>query len=1205
MICGLHLLYYKQDYIGMMLSRRNKITIQIQCTLIVFCCLYFCSFAFHNHRHTYQRHHYPSLPTTRIQPSTTSLFGIKGFRAWFEGQFPNATFEISPSSKETFDHVFVDMNQVLHVIMRRSRSKEHSIRLLMSELDSIMGLTTPTKSLVLAIDGPPAAAKLATQRRRRYGTLVRTNWKLTHFDKLRISKRHRSKRLRGYKSDLKSLEITPATEFMKCMEASLIYWAWQRLQQRYSILNKVKVYISPSTVPGEGEVKLLEWILHQHPSTSIQPRDSLCFIGGDSDLLLEGLVIPPSLCKNVFVVRQEKAHRHLCISLWETTRSLATDTLKTKELTSKQILQVRADLVLLMILNGNDYLPKLRGSRGFSNIFDTYTAVLKEFPHSGLVHPDTLDLNLDFCQAFFQRMVSTSPVDLWTNTAATTTSERRTPLGELNNIMDGGFLPKRLRFHVLNNNNKNDSNDIEDDDDDEEDDIHDDNDDEEDFDEEEEYDMTPEMEKVGTEKEDGEGEILVRMTLGHPNSNDYLVYETWHNVDEPLKVAKQKLASMALDEFLGTDYSGDPDSFDVDAGITNSGYSWEIRQAIDGKVDQYLAGLVWCLQTYQDGICADYGFNYGRRMSPTAMEIVDFLQIAQEQKQTIGKRSLLGDAAFRTPISAGLACLAALPSQVKHLVPMPYRNLPDDLVETYYEKCMDPKNNVFDVKSFEKLCEDKILSFPSIDDDEKGDEHHGRRILTGDHYWTVLGKTREPLPHPFDPPTPPCPELNELYGVYICCIVHIFDIVLHILNLGVPFTHRFATENHFIRVTRLLATSAPRPRSVWGEYESSSNVRRHQHNNKNSISDEKKLHSEIGDSFPTESILDVPYKIAFPEEYRQHTNKQQQQYLKRKHHTDNVKPADSSEAISIRKRRKKFKMIMLSKTITKNVDQQTALDILKALEDIGMIGPSKFSFTTPSGSEFASFNPEEYEYTKLVISASSQKSNNILKQAIEVSQDRDLKKQSRKPLKHHLASLSLQDMTGPKLDWTKCTYGELKQHLMQQAGLTSIVTLKNNKDSSKRASSGKIALTTRLEEFKLVMPSEDLQMNKDGDTAVQCINQLRDTGLIGKTIFRMTSPSKSKYASIDPPNYENIRLSIKKAKTKKVLGVLREDLHYSQDRDVNKQTRRALKQHLASLALCDITGPQRRWSEMTSAELKEFLKEKNTNTKYLPPLEEV
>lgn len=702
-------------------------------------------------------YHIYSTSTIR-KTTTTSLNGIKGFRAWFENQFPDATIELnSETSQEYFDHVLIDMNQVLHVIMRRSRSKEHAIRLLMSELDRMIRLTTPTRSLVLAIDGAPSAAKLATQRRRRYGTLVRTEWKMKHFEKLKVSKRLRSKRLRGYKSDLKSLELTPCTDFMKSMESTLLYWAWQRLQQRYSKLKTVRIYISPSAVPGEGEVKLLEWILEQGP---LPKGDTVCMLGGDSDLLLEGMIIPPNWAHNIFVVRNDKK-QHSCISLWETTRALAKSLPEASP--REQILQLRTDLVLLMILNGNDYLPKLRGSRGFSNIYSTYFKQLEKFPASGFVNPDTLEFNLDFCIGFFGSIAASAPVDLWTTDQGPIQSDRRTPLGELNNIIDGGFLPRRLRFRVVKNEEEQETDDEEEE--------------EEEFEEEgtllDQDDMDEEDGDEGeTDDEEERGQILVRMTLGHRGADDFLQYETWHDKDEQLKFAKQKLASMALDDFLGTDYTGGTDDFDFDTGITNAGYSWEIRQAIDGNVNQYLGGLLWNLQTYQDGICADYGYNYGRRMSPTATEIVSFFKTAKAENRKVGIHSLLGqDDYFREPITAGLSCLAALPSQVKHLVPEPYRLLPDETVESFYEQCMDPTDNVFDVKKFEALCEGLIKTMTEEQEgtsSKENDPSHGRRIMTGDHYWTVLGKSHEQVTNPFDPPPSPSDELSPLHGKFKC-----------------------------------------------------------------------------------------------------------------------------------------------------------------------------------------------------------------------------------------------------------------------------------------------------------------------------------------------------------------------------------------------------------------------------------------------------
>jgi 5'-3' exonuclease len=156
------------------------------------------------------------------------------------------------------------MNVILHGILRRARGQDHAIKLLMHELDQVLQLTNPTRSLVLAIDGPAPAAKIATQRKRRFALLKNTQFKLKHFDKLRLSKKERARRLRSYRSELRSLHLTPGTDSMQTMKQTLLHWAWQRLHSQgrpYSkILPRVKIYISSSRVPGEGEIKLLEWV---------------------------------------------------------------------------------------------------------------------------------------------------------------------------------------------------------------------------------------------------------------------------------------------------------------------------------------------------------------------------------------------------------------------------------------------------------------------------------------------------------------------------------------------------------------------------------------------------------------------------------------------------------------------------------------------------------------------------------------------------------------------------------------------------------------------------------------------------------------------------------------------------------------------------------------------------------------------------------
>jgi XRN 5'-3' exonuclease N-terminus len=182
--------------------------------------------------------------------TSTAIMGIRGFRAWFESAFPTAVsgFAIE-GSQEDFDHVLVDMNQLLHIVLRKSRSDGHALTLLMTELDQIVAMATPNQSLVLAMDGPPSAAKLATQRKRRFQIIHKSAAKVKSSDRmlrelerslnenLSSTKRNKAKRKiklltrqkRKAAAEMRTLCISPGTDFMAKAESAILYWAWQRL----------------------------------------------------------------------------------------------------------------------------------------------------------------------------------------------------------------------------------------------------------------------------------------------------------------------------------------------------------------------------------------------------------------------------------------------------------------------------------------------------------------------------------------------------------------------------------------------------------------------------------------------------------------------------------------------------------------------------------------------------------------------------------------------------------------------------------------------------------------------------------------------------------------------------------------------------------------------------------------------------------------
>ena len=765
--------------------------------------------------------------------TTTEMYGIKGFRSWFESQFPEAMTVLTKSDEQahdTFDHVLIDMNQLLHVVLRKSKSETHALTLLMQEVDSCIALATPTQSLVLAFDGPPGAAKLATQRKRRFGAVYKTNAKLQQLDKLITSIQNSSthtnqsnsaatttnaaattttakqqSRLKQWvrkksraTAETRTLCITPATEFMKLSEAAILYWAWQRLSARYTSLStyNVKIFISSSTVPGEGEVKLLEWIYNKQ-----RKGESIAILGGDSDLVLEALVIPMASTHNVFVLLPDGNKRYISVSLWETTRTLGR---YLPHCTISSVIKVRTDLVLLLILNGNDYLPKLRGSSGFNKLFHAYLRLQREWHNAGngteayFVHPDTLQFNLPFAVAFFQDLAAMVPPNVLLShhnyTMLTSNNDDRssTPLQELNNLMDGGFFPKPMKFMVVSdddgdaiNNSENNANDMlmNDDDDDDDDDVNDSDDSGED-------DINVGDDDIHND-EDGDM-MMLRLLMGEPTSEDFVTYEIWIPRGSNLKKGKHKLAAMAIAELndenglLISDLDEDDDSATMDAVLDGAdpivvpSYDWEIRRIAQGEIEPYLYGLLWNLQTYQDGVCADYSYNYGKRLSPLAQDIANYFKNALVENRTVGPFDL-HPTPFSPPVSAGLSCLAALPSPVKHLVPQPYRSIPDDAVELYYSMCMDPTTNVFDINRFQLMCEEYIVDHNIT---AWRDEKNRDAVSSDVHYWTIITKVTKALEHPFTPPK--------------------------------PISERFAIlkDNHKIRISRSTATAVPPRRSM-------------------------------------------------------------------------------------------------------------------------------------------------------------------------------------------------------------------------------------------------------------------------------------------------------------------------------------------------------------------------------------------------------
>lgn len=94
--------------------------------------------------------------------------GIEGYTRWLYEDHASCFAPAPPSSQHAFDHVYLDLNGHFHYwAYQAAKSEAHLIQLVYKDVDRILKLLGPRKSVVVAMDGPAPRAKLLTQRARR------------------------------------------------------------------------------------------------------------------------------------------------------------------------------------------------------------------------------------------------------------------------------------------------------------------------------------------------------------------------------------------------------------------------------------------------------------------------------------------------------------------------------------------------------------------------------------------------------------------------------------------------------------------------------------------------------------------------------------------------------------------------------------------------------------------------------------------------------------------------------------------------------------------------------------------------------------------------------------------------------------------------------------------------------------------------------
>ena len=256
--------------------------------------------------------------------------GIEYYTKWLIDN--HGSCFVPRSGNNMYDYIYIDLNHTLHTAIHGVATEHQFFGKVKESLLNLLIEYFPRRKLIIAIDGPSPWAKVILQRERRLSSSRKTN--LTRIN---------------------ALHITPGTQLLKNLEKFLI--------KTLNIIAKQYVYIKldyvilSSDLPNEGEVKLFKELIKYGTQ---DPDATHLVVGNDADLVVLALA-----CQSVNHINL--LSRAGILSLDKFLRSI----MNNNNLYGINQDATRQDLVIISIMGGNDYLPKL-GYVTIDKLFATY-----------------------------------------------------------------------------------------------------------------------------------------------------------------------------------------------------------------------------------------------------------------------------------------------------------------------------------------------------------------------------------------------------------------------------------------------------------------------------------------------------------------------------------------------------------------------------------------------------------------------------------------------------------------------------------------------------------------------------------------------------------------------------------------------------------------------------------------------------------------
>lgn len=199
----------------------------------------------------------------------------------------------SPNPNTEFDNLYIDMNGVVHPCCHPEdipvpEKESEMFQNVCDYIDRIVNIVRPRRLLYLALDGVAPRAKMNQQRSRRYKAAAENELSEVAYLELKKQFESEGREVPPMTERWDSNVITPGTPFMDRLAIVLRYYVARRVESS-SYWQKLRILISDSNVPGEGEHKVMSFVRTQRTMPNYDPNTRHVMHGMDADLIMLGL----------------------------------------------------------------------------------------------------------------------------------------------------------------------------------------------------------------------------------------------------------------------------------------------------------------------------------------------------------------------------------------------------------------------------------------------------------------------------------------------------------------------------------------------------------------------------------------------------------------------------------------------------------------------------------------------------------------------------------------------------------------------------------------------------------------------------------------------------------------------------------------------------------------------------------------------------